>query len=571
MRRLAQYICFFGGSIFIMLSGNSFAQSPPNLPAASDVSRFEERFLIPDHKQRSDVIERDVKTSPTDIPKAENGFILNKIIFEGITIDIQSDIDQITGEYIGREVDLNVLNHLTNRITNLYRQNGYFLSTAVIPAQEVVDGTITIHIIEGRVGEVRIEDPENFLKNDHLDIVQKTIKIIETLNPLHGPTLEKYILLLNDHTSVSIHNILAAPKNSTEPGTVDIILKVYEKIQNNYFLSYDNFGSRFVGPHQLTGSYSKNNILTIFDQLVLQGSTSIPANEVKFLSLSYKTPLTSNGLELSTSASYSESEPGFSLQGLEVKGKSATFSASLNYPIIRSRRENLSIGTSFSLQNSATQFLQEELIDDKTRSISLNLDYDTYDRWDGINTLILSVTHGLNILDAKETGSDNLSREEGRSDFFKTELNFERQQNIGSSLNLTTAVNVQKSNHPLLSSEEFGYGGTSFGRAYDPSEITGDSGASASVEVLYTRLPTIESMDLKLTPFIFYDIGKVWNNDRDTDPISASSTGIGTYYNLPNNISGSLQLAYPLTKQVSTPVMNGSSGPRILFNMSTSF
>ena len=47
------------------------------------------------------------------------------------------------------------------------------------------------------------------------------------------------------------------------------------------------------------------------------------------------------------------------------------------------------------------------------------------------------------------------------------------------------ALSGQWASGPLYSSEEFGYGGKNFGRAYDQSELTGDHGVAASVEVDY--------------------------------------------------------------------------------------
>ena len=77
--------------------------------------------------------------------------------------------------------------------------------------------------------------------------------------------------------------------------------------------------------------------------------------------------------------------------------------------------------------------------------------------------------------------------------------------------------------------------------------------------------------DFRLVPFAFYDIGKVWNHDLDAKPQSAASAGFGTYYNYNQTVSGTLQVAYPLTRPVATPIMNGEDGPRILFSLSVGF
>lgn len=526
---------------------------------------------MPQGQQSQDIIAPDSIIIDDEIPQNPDGFILQGIRLNGVTAFEEGYFDDLIAEYIGLPVDINTLNHLAARITKIYRDEGYFVSRAVIPAQEVTEGTVIIQVIEGRAGKVILEDTEGLLKNDHLGIVNKTMRKIEALNPLHGPTLERYVLLLNDHMGVTIQNILQAPQSPKKTGSVDVVLRALPNTRQQVSLSYNNHGSRFVGPHQFTGTYQRGGVLNVFDRLTVQTTTSIPASEVQFGSMSYALPLNQEGLTASMTASYSNSEPGLSLKDLEVEGDSTTVSASLTYPYLRTRKTSLIFGSSFQVRNSATEFLDEELIDDKTRSLSLFANYSTQDDWDGISDVNLSISKGLDIFAATETGEDNLSRQQGRSDFFKAVINASRQQDITAGFQVINALSAQYAPHPLLSSEEFGYGGTGFGRAYDPSEITGDQGIATSVEVLYTDVETIPDLNLKLVPFAFYDIGKVWNEDRGSKPISAASAGFGTYYNFNNRVTGQLQFAYPLTKFVSTSVMNGDNSPRILFSLNTSF
>ena len=69
------------------------------------------------------------------------------------------------------------------------------------------------------------------------------------------------------------------------------------------------------------------------------------------------------------------------------------------------------------------------------------------------------------MLNATELGEEeNLSRNDGRSDFTKATLWLSRIQGIGSNFGLQASLFGQWSAQPLLSSEEFAVGGTSFGR-----------------------------------------------------------------------------------------------------------
>ena len=67
-------------------------------------------------------------------------------------------------------------------------------------------------------------------------------------------------------------------------------------------------------------------------------------------------------------------------------------------------------------------------------------------------------------------------------------------------LALYVSVRGQYSAVPLLSSEEFSFGGNVSGRGYDPSEISGDQGVAATIELRYSGLPEL----WKMSPELFH-------------------------------------------------------------------
>lgn len=540
-----------------------------DLPGSVDPGRLEDRFLEEDRlREEPEIIPPDEVYTESPIPFAPEGFILQSIRLTGVQAFDPAYFDETVRPYIGQKVDLNTLNHLAAQITQAYRQEGYFLSRAIIPAQEIIDGTATVQVVEGYVNNVMVEDPDHLLKGDLFNILEKTSLKIEKLAPLHGPTLERYLLLLND-SGLFIQSVLKTPENA-KSGAVDIVLKVSDK-PTQILGEYNNYGSKFLGPHQFIGIASDGNVINSFDRVTIQGNTALPLSEVQFGALSYEFPLNEEGLRASFAFSYSNSEPGYTLRAVELEGDSSNIDFGLSYPLIRSRRENLDLGVQYSILNSSTEFFDQELIDDKIRFLSIFGDYDVQDNWDGLNLMSFRVKKGLDMLSATKTGADNISRQQGRSDFVSIEASIGRKQNIFKSFQFQNTIATQYSPHPLFSSQEFGYGGMSFGRAYDPSEITGDKGVSTAAELRYLDIPTVETLTLNLVPFVFYDIGKVWNNDIDSKPVSAASAGIGTYYRLGENFGGAVQVAWPLTKSVDTPIMNGTNGPRLLFSVSTQF
>ncbi len=86
----------------------------------------------------------------------------------------------------------------------------------------------------------------------------------------------------------------------------------------------------------------------------------------------------------------------------------------------------------------------------------------------------------------------------------------------------------------------------------------------------YTGVPPINNQ-LSFVPFAFYDIGKVWNLDQNSAPISAASIGLGTYYQFKDRLNGSFNVAFPLTKDIDTPIEGGADGPRVSCEINAHF
>ncbi len=554
----------------LLLANYGYAQSlPAQLPGSADPARINQRMQQDTLNKEQKIIGITPDETSQDIPNASNGFILKDIKIVGMSVFTQNELQPLLDKYINKEADLNVLNHLAKRITALYRQEGYFISRAIIPEQEVTeDGAITIQVIEGRVNNVIIDDPENLLSSDRLGTVEKTAEYIEKSAPLHGPTIERYLLQLNDSSGIFVQSLLSAPDDeNAKPGSVDMLLKV-QSTPAQVLVSYDNHGSRFVGPHQFGALWSGGNLLTTMDSASIQIGSTIPMSEVTFVSALYTLPLSASGLNAFSRFSYSNSEPGYTLEALEVESDSTSAEVGMSYPLVRNRGTSLDISGSLNMQNSATEFLDEELIDDKVRYIKTALNYQEKDL-----NLDLELRKGLDIFSATKTGSDNLSRNQGRSDFFSAQAGVEHTKDIGKSFALESKADAQFAPHPLLSSQEFGYGGVNYGRAYDPSEITGDSGMRVALEAQYRGVENLKitKKPLSLTPFAFYDIGKVWNQEQNIKPQSAASTGFGLHYNYNNQLYGTVQAAWALTKDVATPIMNNQNSPRILFSVSSYF
>jgi hemolysin activation/secretion protein len=293
-------------------------------------------------------------------------------------------------------------------------------------------------------------------------------------------------------------------------------------------------------------------------------------DELQFFSGFYEQPISSEGSKLFFSASVSDSKPGDVLEEFEVVGESKTFALKITHPFIRSRAENLTGTLGFTHRNSTTDILGTLDSEDRLRIVNLGLSYDFVDEYRGVNLMSFNLSKGFDILNSTETGSENLTRETGHSDFTKLSGQVLRLQQLAPSWMLLGAFSWQYSFEKLLSSEEFGVGGAQFGRAYDSSEITGDQGVAFKLELQKAFQPKQKYLR-DVQAYTFFDYGAVWNRI----PTSTGSTvqdlnslGVGARFNVTDTISGYLEWDKPLNQEVSA---KGDKEGRFFFSLSARF
>ena len=335
-------------------------------------------------------------------------------------------------------------------------------------------------------------------------------------------------------------------------------------------LGLDNRGTKFNGPIQVNAGLSGNTIFKNYERIGLQSVVTTNTDELQFFSGFYEQPISSEGTKLFFSASFSDSEPGSVLKDFEVTGESKSFTLKITHPFIRSRAENLNGSMSYTHRNSTTDILGTLDSEDRLRIVNLGLSYDFVDQYRGVNLVSFNLSKGFDIFDSTKTGSENLTRSVGHSDFTKLSGQVLRLQQLAPSWMLLGAFSWQYSFEKLLASEEFGVGGAQFGRAYDSSEITGDQGMAFKLELQKAFQPKKKYLR-DVQAYTFFDYGAVWNRI----PISTGSTvqdlnslGLGIRFNVTDRISGYLEWDKPLNQEVSA---EGNKDGRFFFSLSARF
>jgi hemolysin activation/secretion protein len=517
------------------------------IPKSAQPERFEQRFDKPlEPKSTLEPVVPEVKKPIPLVEMEKVKFILMGIIVEGTTVYQDSDFLPFYEQFLGKEISLAKVYEVAGAITAKYRNDGYLLSRANVPAQRIKDGVVRIQAIEGFVDKIEIEG----VVEGRIEQLWAYMDKIEASRPLQVNVLERYLLLIDDLPGVAVESVLTPSKET--PGAANLTLLLKHKTVDGY-ASLDNRGSRFNGPIQGSAGGNLNSILGLYEQTGFNFVTTEPTTELIYFNGKHEQQVGGEGTKFIISGSLSHTEPGSTLESFNVEGDSSTISALISHPFIRSREENLSGRFGFLVRNSETDILGSLSSRDRLRVFSLGFSYDFVDKFKGVSLLALQFSQGANIFNATESGSTNLSRTQGKSDFSKISANLWRRQNISHGFSVQVEATGQYAFDSLLSSEEFGFGGAQFGRGYDSSEISGDHGASVKAELQYFH--RVGKKYLKsLQPYGFYDYGSVWQKGNDftgsSRHSSLSSVGGGIRFSLTDWLSGYLEAAKPLDDAV---------------------
>lgn len=542
--------------------------------AQEDASRIEKRFEKPPEPKSTLqplVFPIDEKLPPAQAEALR--FTLKELTIKGNTAFSAEELAPLYAQLVGKEVTLLDIYKLRDAITAKYGNAGFGLSKAILPEQRIqAEGLVRIDVIEGFIDEVIIEGASA----EQQEFLSYAIEKIKAERPFKADTLERYLLLANDRFAIKVTSTMK--QSDKTPAASTLILKVEPAPKLEGGASLDNRGTDAVGTNQLNANFAVNGLGGRASQTALNYATVEQGSELQYIALNHTEILGNEGTALTLGWAESISKPGTaSLRLLENKSDSKTGTLKLSHPFIRTRQENLTAHAKYEPKDTGSKSLGALTSQDKIRSVRLGLNYDKADSSEGINQVLLEYSFGIRGLGASDYSNPLKSRADGKPDYQKLTVNLSRKQELGyfspslSKFSVNAALMGQHSGSGLLSSEECGIGGQQFGRAYDSSEITGDSCLAASLELRFT--PNTEGTPIKYAQLYgFYDGGTTTNETplsaADTKTKSLTSTGLGVRFGLGQYLSGSIEAAKPLTRIVAN---KGNENARVFASLSVRF
>lgn len=481
-----------------MLEGLRSAPVPPHIGAPA--TRIEEQAI-------------------TNLPDGAR-IMVKGLHISGQTVFSEAELLALMRDGIGKELSLAELNLLTVRITRYYRQHGYLVARAYLPAQEIRDGLVEIAILEGRLGKVEINNSAALA-----DSALAPLSALPTGKPLHGYALEGSLLPLADLPGVEVKSTL---KPGASIGTSDLLVEVTPSKAVTGSLDFDTYGNRYVGDYRYGGSLYFNNPLKRGDQLSLRAQTS--GDGLAYGLVGYQLPLGRYGTRVGAAWSEMRYRLGKDFSSLDASGDAGVGSVHVSHPFVRGRALNLygqaryetkrladRVGVTATQANKSLGNWTVGISGDKTDALGGG----------GSNNFALSYTTGNLGLDATSQAIDAITAQsQGR--FGKTNLSFQRLQRLTDAAGFYFSYAGQWADKNLDSAEKFALGGVYGVRAYPQGEANGDEGQLVTAEL---RWRANDRWQLKG----FFDDGRV---DANRNPWLAgnnarhlSGAGVGATFN----------------------------------------
>ncbi len=193
---------------------------------------------------------------------AEKQFQITSYLVEGSTILEQAKIDSVLQPYKGSDRKLSDIESARSELEKAYHAAGYPTVVVMVPEQTIDAGAVKLQVVEGRLVQITVTGNEHYSRFS----IRSKLPSLQPGALVYEPTFVKELGTVNGNPDLKVAPVL---KPGTEPGTVDLELKVKDRLPVHGKLEADNKGpittpqDRLVAEVQHTNLFGGDEILTV--------------------------------------------------------------------------------------------------------------------------------------------------------------------------------------------------------------------------------------------------------------------------------------------------------------------
>ncbi|MCW6533646.1 ShlB/FhaC/HecB family hemolysin secretion/activation protein [Sphingomonas lycopersici] len=495
---------------------------------------------------------------------------INEYFVEGNTALSDPEIEQAVYPFLGPDKTLDDVERARGALQKAYADKGLKTVFVEIPQQNVVGGRVRLLVTEAKIGQVAISG-EKHMSEKRLAAALPEVRSgkVPDLN-----RLTDQITALNSRSTD--RQVTPELKPGTTPGTIDVALKVDDKLPLHGGIELSNRYSRDTKPLRLQANLRYDDLWGLGHSISAFYSVAPQRrSDAEVYVGSYGAPLSDN-LRLDITGLRSNSDVA-TVGNTNVLGNGWSVTAALT----RTLKGGPGFYHRISLSVAYKDFKEDTRFADSKGAVGvskapihyvpISLSYSgSWVKGEGKLGFGLAGTFGLRALGSDETAFDN-KRYRAGGGFAYLHGNFDYLYTLPHDIQLYTNVEAQLASQALVSNEEMALGGVGTVRGYLQSEAIGDNGLLSSVEL---RSPSLgkfgEGLIDELRFIAFFDAGRVWVIDPLPDQargFGLYSVGAGLRAKLFGHVSGDLDAGFPLTSNGVTR----AGDARVHFRISTDF
>jgi hemolysin activation/secretion protein len=467
----------------------------------------------------------------------------------GQTAFSETELIAASGFTPGSELTLPELRGIAARISRYYNDRGYIVAQAYLPAQDIVDGVVTIAVIEGRYGKIGMHNETNVsdsLANSYLDGLNSG-------DPVAMAPLERRLLLLSDLPGAAVRSTLAP---GLDVGTSDLTVDLTQGRRVTGSLEADNSGNPYTGAYRLGASVNLNEPLGIGDVLSARFLASTTGG-LDYGRVAYQAQV--EEATLGVSYAIFDYRLGEQFAPLHASGSEQIGSIYGSYPLIRSYDENLRLLADIDYRTFQDKVgITFSTIDKQAFVLNAGIAGDWHDLWGGggwNNYTLIGTVGDLDIQSPLARATDSsTARTDGA--YAKAAFSISRLQVLADPFTLYGSIRGQVASNNLDISEKMELGGAYGVRAYPEGESYGDDGYIATLELrmllprwspgLPGEMHLIGFVD---TGYVQYDVSPWAGGSNDA---TRTGVGVGLDWEDPGNFSATVAYAHEVGGERAT-------------------
>lgn len=495
--------------------------------------------VVQDYNQNHDYVQGGIQGADSQ------SLFVNSIVVSPSQILTKEEVNNIVQPLIGRNVNINEVKGVVEKINRMYAERGFITARAFLPEQTVQNGVIRIELVESKVGNVTVEQnrwtKDNYIKARMPQQEGELFDIVE---------LERDIMDFNRYNEGV--NLTANLKAGVKEGTTDIELKAHERFPFHVTAMMDNAGRYQTGNIRGGAMITADSLFGYRDKLSV-GSYFSGGSASPFADYNVPINRKDGRLGFMYSSTFANIKYG-PYSPLDIKSRAYTYSLYYTQPLVRKPGFELKSYASLNYKRAGSYMgilnrfgVDDEISMDNVTSIdaALNLRKDTkYGIW----YLNQGVGYAIPLFDRS-------------SNYFKIFGGAVRLHDFSHGVigQLRGNYQIIPNNKYIPYIDQFQAGGLATVRGYQEGAMIGKNGFFTSAELMFPLMPrqiTSPRSGEKI-PFVgkyvkgavFADFGGVFpqvDEYQYGDHYFMASLGMGLRVQLPGDLTGRIYWGFPL-------------------------